>query len=307
MGKLKNKLNYFKDYFKYLKNPLSALLFKFGLKRKCNVKIKNSNEHVDLTSINVLNKIMAILPFVKNDKLSELINYIQSIDNDDEFVFIDNIKYYNTLNTLFKKKYSQDFHHGDIILEEYFYDDDWDVINFKDRFVIDIGANCADRTLHFAKHGAKVIGFEPVKHVYKLGLDNISLNPSLKKNISFINKAVGGGKGKLAIGDLNSSEEYVAQNEYYEIEIITITDVLNDYNFTPDVLKMDCEGCEFEIILNEDLSMFNDIIFEHHSLLTGKDYNILIEKLRKENFKINRFTVGCGNNFDELGIIHAYK
>ena len=29
------------------------------------------------------------------------------------------------------------------------------------------------------------------------------------------------------------------------------------------VLKMDCEWCEFEIILKEDLNMFHDIIFEH--------------------------------------------
>ena len=69
---------------------------------------------------------------------------------------------------------------------------------------------------------------------------------------------------------------------------------------------MDCEGCEFEVILNEDLSMFNDIIFEHHSKMVGKDYNILIDKLKKENFKINTF-ISNNDNFDEIGMIHAYK
>ena len=71
---------------------------------------------------------------------------------------------------------------------------------------------------------------------------------------------------------------------------------------------MDCEGCEFEIILNEDLSMFNDIIFEHHSEIVGKDHILLIEKLEKENFKINRrVTHSVGKKFDKIGIIHAYK
>ena len=71
---------------------------------------------------------------------------------------------------------------------------------------------------------------------------------------------------------------------------------------------MDCEGCEFEIILNEDLTMFNEIVFEHHSKMVGKDYKPLIEKLEKEGFKINTYEVAASKqSFDDIGIIHAYK
>ena len=182
------------------------------------------------------------------------------------------------------------------------------MINFQNRFVIDIGANVADTTLYFAKNGANVIGFEPVKHLYDLGIKNISINPKLKKSITLINKAVGGKKGKISIENNNSTKGYVNQSDSYDIEVITLTDVLNDYNFTPDVLKMDCEGCEFEIILNENLTMFNDIIFEYHSFITGKDYALLIEKLKKENFKINAYpSNSVDRSSDEIGIIHAYK
>ena len=54
--------------------------------------------------------------------------------------------------------------------------------------------------------------------------------------------------------------------------------------------------------------MFNDIIFEHHSEIVGKDCNLLIEKLKQENFKINtRITNSCNESFDKIGLIHAYK
>ena len=297
------KLNYFFDYFKYLKNPISTLAFKFGLKKTCAVKIKNFDEIVDLKSINALNKLMFLLTNVKNDRMYDMIKYIKNIDDDAEFFLIDNIKFYNIHNTYFKKTHNDEFY--GVPIYEYFYENDWDVINFKNRFVIDIGANAADRTLYFAKHGANVIGFEPVKHLYELGIENISINPNLKKKITFINKAIGGKNGKISIGNMDSTGAFVNQNDSYDVEVITVNDVLNDYDFPPDVLKMDCEGCEFEIILNQDLSMFNDIIFEHHAKFVGKDCNLLIEKLKKENFKIDTFL--SADNFNEFGMIHAYK
>ena len=299
------KINFLFDYFKYLKNPFTALAFKFGLKKNCTVKFKNLNGEINLTSIVALNRLMDALVIVKNDKLNDMIKYIKEIDNDSEFVYIDNIKYYNIHNSYFKKENECDYI---VCIDEYFSGDEWDMINFQNRFVIDIGANVGDTTLYFAKNGAKVIGFEPVKHLYDLGIKNISVNPNLKNNITFINKAVGGKKGIISIEDNNSTKGYSNQNDSYDIEVITINDVLNDYDFTPDVLKMDCEGCEFEIILNEDLTMFNDIIFEHHSVIVGKDYNLLVEKLKKENFKINTWPCNASNkSFDKIGIIHEYK
>ena len=75
---------------------------------------------------------------------------------------------------------------------------------------------------------------------------------------------------------------------------------------TPDLLKMDCEGCEFEIIENCDLSEFNEIIFEQHSRIVGKDVNILIDSLKKSGFKIEIAAV-FDEDLDDLSLIHAYK
>ena len=189
------KIKYFFEYFKYLDNPFSVLAFKFSLKKECMVKIKNFNEKIDLKSIVALDTLMGGLAKVMPENYVDFIKYIKDIDNDNEFVIMDGIKFNNIHNSCFKKEHS-----GEYImhLEEYFCEDDFNIIDFQDRFVIDIGANVADRTLYFVKHGAKsVIGFEPVKHLYELGLDNISANPELKNNIVFINKAVGGKRSNI--------------------------------------------------------------------------------------------------------------
>lgn len=298
------RINYLLDYFRYLKNPVSTLLFKFSLKKECYIKLKNSNFEFELKTSTGLNKLMAVIPIVKIEKYPDLIDYIKKIDNNEETVVINEINYINIYNNNFKKEFGTQY---TIHLEEFFSDDDWEMLNLENRNIIDIGANIADTTLYFAKNGANVIGFEPVKHLYELGLKNISLNPELKENIQFINKGVSWKKGQLNIVN-ESTESYVHEDDSYQIEVITIKDILNDYNFPADILKMDCEGCEFGIIEKEDLTMFNEIVFEHHSKLTGKDYKPLIEKLKKDGYHINTYSIDTSDlDFDELGIIYAFK
>lgn len=296
------KLNDLLDYFKFLKNPITALMFKFGLKKECEIKLKNSPTTVKLTSVFALNRLMNAIPYTNVEKYEELIKYIKDIDNDEEIISIDGINYYNIFNEIFKKKHAENF---SIHIEEFITDDSWNTLDMNNRNIIDIGANIGDTALYFAKNGANVIAFEPVKHLYELGVETLHLNQNLEKKIKLINKAVGGKRGKL---DIEASSAKAYANDSYQIEVITVADILNDYNFPADVLKMDCEGCEFKIILNEDLTMFKDIIFEHHSKLVGKDYKPLIEKLKKDGFTIDTYPVTITKqSFKEIGIIHAYK
>ena len=298
------KISFLIDYFKYLQNPISALIFKFGLKKECIIELKNSNEKVKLNSEKALNQLMILLTTVKPNKCPQLVKYIEDMNNNEEIIVIDDINYLNIHNDKFTKEHS---HKYNIHLEEFFSDDSWDMLDLNNRYLIDIGANIADTPLFFAKNGSNVIAFEPVKHIYELGVENLHLNPDLEKNITFINKAVGGKRGKLNI-ETGSAKSYVNEHDSYEIEVITVKDVLNDYNFPADILKMDCEGCEFEIILNEDLTMFNDIVFEHHSKIAGKDFRPLIEKLENDGFKIDTYEIAASNQtFEDIGIIHAYK
>lgn len=182
MKKIKNLI----EYFQYLKNPIETLQLKFGIKKECEIKIKNTSYSIILNNVKALNHLMILLPTTVVEKYPDLINYINDINSDNQVTEIDNIKYVNIYNEEFIKTHPKEYY---ICIEEYFRDDQWDMINSKNKNIIDIGANNADTALYFAKNGANVIAFEPVKHLYELGLENINLNPQLKDKIQFINKA----------------------------------------------------------------------------------------------------------------------
>lgn len=160
--------------------------------------------------------------------------------------------------------------------------------------IIDIGANKGDTALFFASKNYNVVAFEPVSELYKIAISNIKLNKTLTDKITLVKKAVSCKKGKTKIffnEDLDKSSgdssQYANDKSKYElVDTITIEDIINDFNINPYILKMDCEGCEYDIILNSDLSMFKEIYFEYHENFTGKNHELLIEKLEKQGFEL---------------------
>lgn len=104
--------------------------------------------------------------------------------------------------------------------------------------------------------------------------------------------------------DINSGLQAttnIKANTKERVEVTTIDEIIKEYALeNPFLLKMDCEGCEFEIILNSNLSMFKEIVFEYHTFLSGIKYNQLSDKLEKERFNI--FYHKIHNN--GLGVIY---
>ncbi|WP_409200799.1 FkbM family methyltransferase [Methanobrevibacter sp. DSM 116169] len=286
----KKSIKYGLKFFEYFDNPISCLLFEFGIKKKCKAKIKLFNEEFEFNDVSRFNSIIGIFSNLDYGKYEYFKEYILSIDSETI-----NVADFQVLNE-----------YANVFLE-YFTIGNWNV-DVNDRYVIDIGANVGDTALIFASEGAKMVyGFEPVKELYEIGVKNIELNPKFSNKIKLVNNAVSYKKGKLEINNLESTSSYRNEEEFYEVDIITMDEILNDYDIIPDVLKIDCEGCEFEIIKNSDLSMFNDIIFEHHSGNVEKDFLELIKILEKQNFKVKTYPAFLDIKFEKLGIIHAYK
>ena len=55
------KIGFAFDYFKFLKNPFSCLLFKFGLKDEILVKIRKSNYTMNIREIRLLDTAMMLI------------------------------------------------------------------------------------------------------------------------------------------------------------------------------------------------------------------------------------------------------
>lgn len=183
--------------------------------------------------------------------------------------------------------------------------------------VIDVGANIGDTSIFFSLNGAKYIfAFEPYPYSYKLMTKNISNNNL--KNIKSFNGACGKG------GNINVDPEYKNTemddlkevSHGYTIKVYSLSDIIDiikrdSVQNTDIILKCDCEGCEYDLILSapsEILLMFSRIEIEYHY-----GYADLKNRLEELNFKVkyskpvHNVNIYHKNKVGQLGMIYAIK
>lgn len=170
-----------------------------------------------------------------------------------------------------------------------------------DGVVIDIGGYIGDFSLYAVKYlGArKVIVCEPIIENFKILEKNI-INNNYGNKIIAINKAVSGLRGEDVTlnvkidGDEVHASEYKFLNDFTEkrkVPGITVSELFDLYKLDfIDLLKIDCEGGEYDILLNMDDHLFhkiNNIIFEFHRI-AGFENNIkkVLDKLMAFGYNI---------------------
>ena len=287
--KLKQSLRLLKE----VKNPLSSFLFYVGLKGSVTVKSKKVGSFdFDSTQRDLCHSLLLLLPYLKETNYNKCRSFFSQCSAHKPVIELD--------------KYNVAYEECGMFAE-HFGDYPYNVKNIAENdVIIDIGSNVGDTALDFASKGLIVYGFEPVRELYEISLKNAQLNPHLKDRINLFNYAVSNRRGRITIDALDSTAEYVNSGDSYEIEAITLEDILNKYSISPKLLNMDCEGCEFDIIRNEDLSIFDEIIFEHHAGLRDDDYESLVKILKDQGFEVDLIPLWI-LDMDDIGIIHAYK
>lgn len=176
---------------------------------------------------------------------------------------------------------------------------DYKDLNVKDRFVIDVGAFLGDSMFYFWSQGAKkILAFEPFKNFYEIGHINILLN-NLSNEIHLFNVGMGD-----RINEYDSNKDSASQNNLLPfVEMKTLIEKYNRENL-PIVLKMDCEGCEYQVFRDEggikSLKSLGvvEFIMEYHA----GDVSNLIKNLENENFSVFLKTKKSEN----IGILHGF-
>lgn len=144
------------------------------------------------------------------------------------------------------------------------------------------------------------------------------LNPESAKNIVSFNFGIGKDdrkekmvynhnyKGSVGLVDANFKKQNNIKNEMIEVDIKDVNNIILEILLLhPNekfILKVDCEGAEFEIIesllLHDNLKKFDIIILEWHI----KKPDTLISWLLEANFVIHR-----NLKTETLGLLYAFK
>ena len=162
--------------------------------------------------------------------------------------------------------------------------------------VIDIGSHIGLFSIYVAQKlkNCKIFCFEPNLENYNVLMENIEINSI--KNISTFNNAVSSKSGIIKF--YNSQKDFAANSMYekvgeeIQVQSITLENIIEKNKIKKcNLLKMDCEGAEYDILMNipeKILEKIDNITLETKGKgefeYTSDD---LILKLKSSGFLIN--------------------
>ncbi len=176
--------------------------------------------------------------------------------------------------------------------------------------VVDIGANIGLFSLFASRRTERVYSFEPSAEYFSYLRNNIQSNDI--SNVECFNLAVCNKSGKRRLYALEGSKTgdsmfHEGENKdtaAVDVECITLPEIMSRYRIAQlDFLKLDCEGCEYEVLLelpSEHLSRIRNISLEYHTHLGKRTHQDIVDRLEAHGFCVDTARgQGC------FGIIRA--
>ncbi len=247
-------------------------------------------------------------------------NYVINLDSKFSNFSITNHKEGFLINFLDLKIYVESLEEFNI-LNEVFVNNDYNYKTTENSILIDIGTNIGITSLFFSKlrYIKAIYAFEPILDTFEQAKYNFSLNKNISKVKSFKNIGLGMNnrsetffynkrtKGNTGIrGELSPSYSNQKNTETRDVIICDVSvefdEILKNLSGEKVIVKMDCEGAEYEIIENL-----------HKSGILNKIDVLLIEWHDKGSRVIEDTLLDCGfclfsQKLSPItGMIYAYK
>jgi FkbM family methyltransferase len=190
---------------------------------------------------------------------------------------------------------------------------EYDVKLTNPKVIIDIGANIGTTSVFFSKKypNCHIYSYEPAEATFKLLRLNLLINDV--SNVVAHKFGISGNSGKLAFyihpaSGLSSVYKKRKGMKKVVIETRSLSRLFRSNRIIKcDLLKLDCEGSEYDVLFNLPKQFFNiidNIVLEYHDNLTTKKHEELLTFLKKMGYK----TKLKHSRFEDLtGIIYALK
>ena len=165
--------------------------------------------------------------------------------------------------------------------------------------VVDIGAAIGEFTIDTALKltDGMVHAFEPNPGSINILRQNTRAN--YLNRVTTYNLGVWSTAGEIPLKFLNDEPLQAVSGENVEIDdqvrettipVITLNDlVLEKVGKKIDLMKLDCEGAEYEILLGQDYETFSQIariIMEYHDLDEKRNYRTLTKTLEEQGYQV---------------------
>jgi FkbM family methyltransferase len=291
-----------------IRNWYDLVLFKLGVLKQMTLVLKSGEEYTVMNDEDLFNFLHIDKPWTK--ELARFYRFPIRVDNDKVVAML------LDKEVVFSYKSRPIMGTTIGLLMDLMNKDEYSKANVNGRDVVDIGATIGDSAIYFVLKGAKhVYAFEPYPYSYNAARKNIRSN-KFEDKITLFNAGIGGHDSKTRIeGSLISGVESSLADDAGDagkvVPVLSLKSVADKCGVKNGVLKIDCEGCEVNAIMNssnEVLRRFDQIVMEYHY-----GYRILEDKLKGAGFKVSHTAPKYFgyNNIKHpdmyIGMIYAYR